>query len=69
MLPYSLMARRQWKKIILTYFPAGFEKSVYSLVSGVVLFFIYLFWMPDTEVWFWRFENPWLYYGTVGKSL
>lgn len=66
---HSLMARLPWKGIVLKYFPAGFDKSVYAFVSGVILIFMYVFWMPMTEVWFWQFENPWLYYGTVGKSL
>ena len=63
------MARVQWKRIVWNYFPVGFEKSVYSFASGAVLIFIYLFWVPATGVWFWHFESPWLYYGTVGKPL
>ena len=63
------MARLPWKMIVWKFFPDGFEKSVYALVSGLVLTFMYLFWMPMTEVWFWQFESPWLYYGTVGKSV
>ena len=63
------MARLPWKRVVWSYFPAGFEKSVYAFTSGVVLTLMYLFWIPMTEVWLWHFENPWLYYGTVGESV
>ncbi len=51
-LQHTLMARKGFKKWILTCLPEPMERATYVLLSGIALGLVYLFWQPiDGVVW------------------
>ena len=65
----SVMARIPVKRVILRWLPGGMEKSVYFGSTGVVVWFMYLFWLPSTTHSLWKLQHPVLVYGVIGKPM
>jgi protein-S-isoprenylcysteine O-methyltransferase Ste14 len=59
---HSGMARKGFKKVLTTYFPAEMERSTYVLATNAVLFLMFWQWRPMPEV-VWSVEH------TVGAAV
>jgi protein-S-isoprenylcysteine O-methyltransferase Ste14 len=56
---HSVMARPGFKSWLTSFWPAGIERSLYVLMTVVVLVLMYHFWRPITPL-VWSVETPWL---------
>jgi len=51
-LQHTVMARKGFKKWILTWLPQPMKRATYVLLSGITLGLVYLFWQPiDGVIW------------------
>lgn len=55
--PHSVMARRQFKTWWTQFIPSPIERSTYVLVSSLLLFALYVWWIPLPEV-LWQVQVP-----------
>lgn len=56
-LQHSVMARKGFKQVWTRYIPESIERSMYVLMTSVVLWIMFWFWLPiSTTVW--RVDNP-----------
>lgn len=63
------VVKKPVNNLILRYFPPGVERSLYTLVSGLLMYAMFLFWIPMTEYTLWTIQTQWLYCAVLGLSL
>ncbi len=65
---HSVMARSSWKQWWTSIIPSNLERSLYVLISSLILLALFWFWRPIPTV-IWQIDNPLLRYSVNGVCL